>query len=97
MAGLQPNRNFGILDRLLLYGLLNSLPQPGRALFGPNQVAGLGLHVHPHMLWHARGFALAGQGTDTRLIQSYLGHRDIGNTAIYTETSQKRLAGVRVR
>ena len=49
------------------------------------------------MLRHACGFALAEKGTDTRLIQSYLGHRDIRNTAIYTETSQKRLAGVRVR
>jgi integrase len=59
--------------------------------------AGLGFRVHPHMLRHACGFYLAETGTDTRLIQDYLGHRDIKNTVIYTETSQRRLAGVRVR
>jgi integrase len=40
---------------------------------------------------------LAEEGTDTRLIQDYLGHRDIKSTVIYTETSQRRLSGVRVR
>jgi integrase len=59
--------------------------------------AGFGFHVHPHMLRHACGFALAEDGTDTRLIQDYLGHADIRNTAIYTATSQRRLAAVRVR
>ena len=61
------------------------------------QQAGLGFRVHPHQLRHACGFALAEAGTDTRLIQSYLGHADIRNTVIYTETSQRRLAGWRVR
>ena len=60
-------------------------------------VAGLEFQVHPHQLRHACGFALAEEGTDTRLIQDYLGHRDIRNTVIYTETSAARLAGVRVR
>jgi integrase len=61
------------------------------------EVAGLGFQCHPHQLRHACGFYLAEKGTDTRLIQSYLGHRDIKNTVIYTETSQRRLAAVRVR
>jgi integrase len=64
------------------------------------QVAGLDFHVHPHMLRHACGFALANQeGTanDTRLIQQYLGHKDIKNTVIYTTLSQRRLSAVRVR
>jgi integrase len=59
--------------------------------------AGLKFKVHPHQLRHACGFYLAEEGTDTRLIQDYLGHKDIKNTVIYTETSQRRLAGVRVR
>ena len=59
--------------------------------------AGLKFKVHPHMLRHACGFFLAEQGTDTRLIQDYLGHKDIKNTVIYTETSQRRLSAVRVR
>jgi integrase len=61
------------------------------------EIAGLGFPVHPHMLRHACGFYLAEEGTDTRLIQDYLGHRDIKSTVIYTETSQRRLAAVRVR
>ena len=61
------------------------------------EVAGLPFKVHPHMLRHACGFALAEEGTDTRLIQDYLGHRSIANTVIYTETSARRLASVRVR
>jgi type 1 fimbriae regulatory protein FimB len=61
------------------------------------RVAELGVQCHPHMLRHACGFFLAEEGTDTRLIQDYLGHRDIKSTVIYTETSQRRLSGVRVR
>lgn len=38
--------------------------------------AKLPVAVHPHMLRHACGFALADQGADTRLIQDYLGHRN---------------------
>jgi integrase len=61
------------------------------------RLAGLGVRCHPHMLRHACGFFLAEEGTDTRLIQDYLGHRDIKSTVIYTETSQRRLSAVRVR
>ena len=61
------------------------------------EVAGLEFQVHPHMLRHACGFNLAEQGIDTRLIQTYLGHRDIRNTSLYTQTSARRLASVRVR
>ena len=35
---------------------------------------------HTHMLRRACGFALADQGADTRLIQVYLGHRNIQHT-----------------
>jgi integrase len=59
--------------------------------------AGLKFRAHPHMLRHACGFFLAEAGTDTRLIQDYLGHKDIKNTVTYTETSQRRLSAVRVR
>jgi len=51
--------------------------------------AGLGA-VHPHMLRHACGFALADQGADTRLIQDYLGHRNIQHTVMYTATNPAR-------
>ncbi|WP_273831274.1 tyrosine-type recombinase/integrase, partial [Serratia bockelmannii] len=39
--------------------------------------AGLPLPLHPHMLRHACGYNLAERGNDTRLIQDYLGHRNI--------------------
>ena len=53
--------------------------------------AGLsGLRVHPHMLRHACGFALANAGHDTRAIQAYLGHRNIQHTVRYTELSPER-------
>jgi len=53
-----------------------------------------GLDVHPHMLRHGCGYALANKGRDTRLIQDYLGHVDIGNTVIYTETAPARFEGL---
>jgi type 1 fimbriae regulatory protein FimB len=52
--------------------------------------AGLPLTAHPHMLRHACGFALADQGADTRLIQDYLGHRNIQHTVIYTAANPAR-------
>src|SRR6476620_11778434 len=46
--------------------------------------------VHPHMLRHACGFALANKGVDTRSLQAYLGHRNIQHTVRYTELSPTR-------
>ena len=56
--------------------------------------AGIGLHVHPHMLRHACGFYLANKGTDTRTIQAYLGHSQISSTVIYTQLSSTRFRGL---
>ena len=55
--------------------------------------AGLG-RVHPHMLRHSCGFALANRGYDLRLIQDYLGHRDPRHTAHYTRTAAGRFEGL---
>lgn len=55
--------------------------------------AGLG-PVHPHMLRHSCGHVLADQGTDTRLLQDWLGHRDIRHTALYSRTASKRFEGL---
>jgi type 1 fimbriae regulatory protein FimB len=52
--------------------------------------ASLPLLAHPHMLRHACGFALGDQGADTRLIQDYLGHRNIQHTVRYTATNPAR-------
>ena len=48
------------------------------------EAAGFG-RVHPHMLRHACGFALAKAGQDTRRLQDYLGHKSINSTVRYTE------------
>jgi site-specific recombinase XerD len=55
--------------------------------------AGLG-KLHPHVLRHSCGFALANKGLDTRLIQDYLGHRDPRHTARYTRTAKVRFEGL---
>ena len=52
--------------------------------------AKLPFKVHPHMLRHATGFALANKGTDTRTLQAYLGHRSIQSTVRYTELAPGR-------
>jgi len=61
------------------------------------KLAKLDVEAHPHMLRHAAGYMLANEGTDTRLIQAFLGHTDIRHTAHYTALSPKRLAAIRVR
>ena len=52
--------------------------------------ADLTVSVHPHMLRHGCGYALADNGIDTRLIQDYLGHRNIRHTVIYTASNSAR-------
>jgi type 1 fimbriae regulatory protein FimB len=52
--------------------------------------AGLQFHVHPHMLRHGCGYALANAGHDTRSLQAYLGHKNIQHTVRYTELAPDR-------
>jgi site-specific recombinase XerD len=52
--------------------------------------AKLRLKVHPHMLRHPCGYALANRGHDTRGLQAYLGHKNIQHTVRYTELSPTR-------
>jgi Phage integrase family len=40
-------------------------------------------NAHPRALRHGCGHALAMKGRDTRLIQDYLGHRNIQHTSLY--------------
>ncbi|HAW7219093.1 TPA: tyrosine-type recombinase/integrase [Escherichia coli] len=56
--------------------------------------AELAVTVHPHMLRHGCGYALADNGIDTRLIQDYLGHRNIRHTVIYTASNSARFERV---
>ena len=56
--------------------------------------AKLNFKVNPHMLRHSTGYYLANKGCDTRLIQDYLGHRNITHTVRYTRTSAHRFEGL---
>ena len=56
--------------------------------------AKLGFQAYVHMLRHACGYKLANEGTDTRTIQAYLGHKDIRHTVRYTELSPVRFKGL---
>jgi type 1 fimbriae regulatory protein FimE len=58
------------------------------------QAARFPFKVHPHMLRHACGYALANKGTDTRTIQDYLGHRSIQHTVRYTKLAPGRFNGL---
>ncbi len=56
--------------------------------------AKLPFKVHPHMLRHACGYALANRGIDTRTLQAYLGHRSIQSTVRYTELAPGRFKNI---
>lgn len=58
------------------------------------KLAGLPFPVHPHMLRHSTGYYLANRGIDTRIIQSYLGHRNIQHTVRYTDLASSRFQGL---
>jgi site-specific recombinase XerD len=46
--------------------------------------------VHPHMLRHAGGYKLANDGHHTRVVQHYLGHKNIQHTVRYSELIPER-------
>jgi site-specific recombinase XerD len=66
-------------------------PKAFHALFGRiGERAKMPFPVHPHMLRHGCGFALANAGHDTRSLQAWLGHKNIQHTVRYTELSPAR-------
>lgn len=58
------------------------------------KLANLPFPVHAHMLRHGTGYYLANRGTDTRTIQSYLGHNNIQHTVRYTELASAKFQGL---
>ncbi|MBI3311896.1 MAG: tyrosine-type recombinase/integrase [Serratia liquefaciens] len=74
------SRKGGRLSRQQIYRLIRDY---GKA-------ACLEVPAHPHMLRHACGYSLANKGMDTRLIQDYLGHRNIQHTVLYTASNAQR-------
>lgn len=56
--------------------------------------AGLPVKAYAHQLRHSCGYYLANKGCDLRLIQDYLGHKQIQNTVRYTALNPARFAGL---
>jgi integrase len=56
--------------------------------------AGLPEGGNPHALRHACGYKLASEGRDLRVIQHYLGHRDVRSTEIYAEAAPADFRGL---
>ena len=56
--------------------------------------AGLGQHVHPHMLRHAFATHVLQSSGDLRAVQEMLGHASISTTQIYTHLDWHHLAKV---
>lgn len=56
--------------------------------------AGLGAHVHPHMLRHSFASHVLQSSGDLRAVQEMLGHSSIGTTQVYTHLDFMHLAKV---
>lgn len=56
--------------------------------------AGFTFSAHPHQLRHGAGFALTEKGISTRVVQQFLGHRNIQNTVRYTKLTNKAFVGL---
>jgi integrase/recombinase XerC len=56
--------------------------------------AGLGQHVHPHMLRHAFATHVLQSSGDLRAVQEMLGHASISTTQVYTHLDWQHLAKV---
>jgi site-specific recombinase XerD len=57
------------------------------------EAAGIGFSVSSHALRHALGYKLVNEGHDIRTIAGYMGHRNLNNTAVYTQLNSRAFRG----
>src|SRR5262245_29086772 len=70
-------------------------PKAFHALFGRiGSRAKMQFPIHPHVLRHGCGYALANAGHDTRALQAWLGHKNIQHTVRYTELAPTSVQGL---
>jgi type 1 fimbriae regulatory protein FimE len=71
----------------------NDRKQRAKLVTSAGALARLPFTTDPDMLGHASGFKLASHGHDNRLLQHYLGHKNIGHTVRHTELARDRFKG----